>query len=443
MSELPRIGIPKEEWVGEIPFGRDTLGRKAIADRLTSYIDRLKIGSVIAIDAPWGQGKSYFGRNWAAQLSAAGHKVAFIDAFEQDYIEDPFLLIAAEIAELISEDEAMAEDFRDGAVGVMKAMLPVATKTLIGMAGRFVLGNANIADDVTEALKSGTDDVADASEAWIKERLDSHAKEKIAFKSFKNALDEFAGKQSKPVVVFVDELDRCRPNYAVSLIERLKHLFDVPNLVFVILINRTQLERAVKGIYGPDTDAELYISKFINLSFTLPVRRSAGSGRIGQAGKYIQHIVNKYDFKRDDRVGCFIDGLEDASCIYELSLRDIEKCVALFACAQPSPKGGFILAYLICLKVVRPNVFDGLLNGLKKTHELARAELSDYLVGIPDQSGGRSWRLKVINEWHVMNIMPGYESEHAKDFMESEQIYGYSLIKVIESLLTKIDLFVD
>lgn len=443
MSDLPSIGIPKEEWVGEVPFARDRLGRKALAERLTSYIGRLKIGSVIAIDAPWGHGKSYFGRNWAAQLSEAGQKVAFIDAFEQDYIEDPFLLIAAEIAELISEDVVMAEEFREGAVGVMKAMLPVVTKTLIGMSGRLILGNSNIADDVEEALKEGANNVADSSEAWIRERLDSHAKEKSAFKNFKKSLEEFAGKQSKPVVIFVDELDRCRPNYAVGLIERLKHLFDVPNLVFVILINRTQLERAVKGIYGQDTDAELYISKFINLSFALPNLKSTDSLRIGQAGKYIEHVINKYDFKKDDKVGGFVDGLEDASCIYELSLRDIEKCVALFACAQPSPKGSFILAYLICLKVVRPALFDGLLRGQKKAHEIAREELSIYLSRLHDQLGGRSWRLGVIQEWHTMNIMAGFDPNKIKEFMGSEHLIGYSFESIMKGLLSKIELGIE
>ena len=65
-------------------------------------------------------------------------------------------------------------------------------------------------------------------------------------------------------------MDRCKPNFAVSLIERIKHYFDVPNVVFILLLNKEQLENAIKGVYGINTDATKYLDKFINFYFNLP-----------------------------------------------------------------------------------------------------------------------------------------------------------------------------
>ncbi|MCM3608807.1 hypothetical protein M4D49_25315 [Cupriavidus pauculus] len=50
------------------PFDGDLLERAAVARRLTTYLQRLEIGAVMAIDAPWGEGKTWFGRHWAKSL---------------------------------------------------------------------------------------------------------------------------------------------------------------------------------------------------------------------------------------------------------------------------------------------------------------------------------------------------------------------------------------
>ena len=73
------------------PFNGDLFKRRELANQLTGYIERLRDGAVIAIDAPWGEGKSWFGRNWAADLKSQGYGVVYLDAFQHDYVEDPFL----------------------------------------------------------------------------------------------------------------------------------------------------------------------------------------------------------------------------------------------------------------------------------------------------------------------------------------------------------------
>ena len=78
----------------------------------------------------------------------------------------------------------------------------------------------------------------------------------------------------KPLVVMIDELDRCRPSYAVELLETAKHLFDVDRIVFVLAVNREQLAHAVCALYGADFNAEGYLRRFFDEDFRLPSAKS-------------------------------------------------------------------------------------------------------------------------------------------------------------------------
>ena len=58
--------------------------------------------------------------------------------------------------------------------------------------------------------------------------------------------------RSAPIIIVIDELDRCRPTYAIKLLEEIKHLFDVPGLVFVFGMHGDQLAHSVKAAYGAE-----------------------------------------------------------------------------------------------------------------------------------------------------------------------------------------------
>jgi hypothetical protein len=77
-------------------------------------------------------------------------------------------------------------------------------------------------------------------------------------------------KGSKPIVFVIDELDRCRPPFAVELLEKIKHLFSVDGLIFVLAIDRQQLSEAVRCLYGQGLDADNYLRRFIDLEYRLP-----------------------------------------------------------------------------------------------------------------------------------------------------------------------------
>ena len=68
----------------------------------------------------------------------------------------------------------------------------------------------------------------------------------------------------------IDELDRCRPSYAIELLESAKHIFSVDGVVFALSTNRQQLEASIKGVYGDSFSATDYLERFFDISFRLP-----------------------------------------------------------------------------------------------------------------------------------------------------------------------------
>lgn len=336
-----------------VPFKGDLLNRKELAKKLTSYINRLKCGAVISLDAPWGEGKTWFSRHWAAQLKKDGYGVGLIDAFQEDYTEDPFLLLASEIRSL-SEGDKLANRLTDKAAALGAALLPLAAKTVVNGMGKLA-GTNDLVEKFSDGYEKALEKGSEFAQEWTKKRIESYRAERDSVAGFKRTLGEFTAKQSRPTVIFIDELDRCRPAFAVRMIERIKHFFDVPNLVFVLVMNRTQLEKAIRGVYGAETDAAAYLGKFLHLSLQLPKERSKGIQPGSQVHTYVQSTLKRYGVEDS---GGFASCLSGMVVLADMSLRDVERACALYILAGLDWNG--IVASLVAIKVKYPAVYDQL-----------------------------------------------------------------------------------
>jgi hypothetical protein len=69
-------------------------------------------------------------------------------------------------------------------------------------------------------------------------------------------------KQADRLVLFIDELDRCKPSFALKFLERVKFLFDAEEVILVFATNTTELAKTVEGYYGPGFDGQSYLSRF-------------------------------------------------------------------------------------------------------------------------------------------------------------------------------------
>lgn len=247
-----------EAWEG------DLWDRKRLGIQLTNYVDRLQCGAVLALDARWGEGKTWFVRHWAKHLDDTNHNVIYLDAFANDYLDDPFLTIAAEISQAFKDSDEIGieevNDFNSKTASVLislAAILPV----IAAKAGLHWIGLGGAGEAWQEVYKEGKevfDTVSDEISVKVKEqiekKIENHHIEKQTIQDFKKELAELAAKLEKPLVFIIDELDRCRPDFSIRLIERIKHFFDIKNIVFVLVMNKPQLLQSVKNYYGYDSD---------------------------------------------------------------------------------------------------------------------------------------------------------------------------------------------
>lgn len=125
-----------------------------------------------------------------------------------------------------------------------------------------------------EALSNEFEDavvqVADkAIDRSLETALKDHVEAEENIEALKGSLRELA--EESKIVIFVDELDRCRPNFAVNILESIKHIFDVEGVQFVLVLNANQLRESITHCYGGGQDEALkYLDKFIGFSFSLP-----------------------------------------------------------------------------------------------------------------------------------------------------------------------------
>lgn len=421
----------------ETPFMGDLFGRKQLAERLTGMVERMADGYVIGIDAPWGDGKTWFARHWAADLRNKGFRVAYIDAFKQDYVEDPFLMVCSELLCAIKSDESSCNKLMDASTGVVKALLPIAAKVTINMLGKWLLGITDFSEEVEKRLEGMEMKMADAVEKHLAKRLEAHAEEKKSVEGFASVLTEAAATSEKPIIVFVDELDRCRPDFAVRTVERIKHFFDVPKVVFVLMVNREQLESSIKGVYGQGLDAGTYLGKFVQLWLRLPKKSAIDSPSSSHNMIYCRNLAKRFGVEGISGYDSFQDVFVTLANITRLSLRDLERGYTLFSLGQPFGKFGAFAAWTIWLKLRHPEIFAGVMAGQPDENREA-SKIASELKSL-------DWfkHLKVMHDYAVSGDKTLYSQELINYTNSICFTSGINSDEIIPYVCKAIDLTVD
>lgn len=312
------------------PFEGDRLERRALANRLTQMIRRLPAGAVFAIDAAWGDGKSWFGRNWHAELLNDQYISAYIDTFSADYMEDPFFLLIGEIS--IALNQGKVSDLKKRGAEVAKALAPLTAKVILNAAGKLI-GTDDITGKFSEAVSGAAEAAAESIENLISEKITDYEREKNSVTAFKKQLAKLAEenykKTEKPIVIFIDELDRCKPDFAVKTIERIKHFFEVKHIIFILLLNKTQIHESIRGVYGSNIDAERYLGKFIQFSLNFP-KKLIPEGAPPYK-KFAAQKLRDYGFEGVDEIDHQAEALAVCAEAFSLTLRDIERCIILIS----------------------------------------------------------------------------------------------------------------
>ena len=96
-----------------------------------------------------------------------------------------------------------------------------------------------------------------------------HTSEEIKIQ-INNLFDKLLEENSNKMIIVIDELDRCRPTYAIRLLEEIKHYIRNENIIVVLATNIQQLSNTIKNIYGYKFNVDEYLDKIIDMTFSLP-----------------------------------------------------------------------------------------------------------------------------------------------------------------------------
>lgn len=261
------------------PFSNCKLGREKYANVLTNIIESYPEGFVLSINNKWGTGKSTFVKMWKQQLTNKGYNTLYFNAWENDFEDSALTALVAELKTITKQPtETEFKTLLKSAAILTKHIAPAIAKAI---AEKYIS---------TEILKTSIEGATNSFAEIFEHQIDEYSNKRKSIADFRDSLYEFVNKntEDKPLVFIIDELDRCRPNYAVSILEQIKHFFSVKKIVFVLSIDKEQLGNAVRGVYGSDRiDADEYLRRFIDLEYSIPEP---------EAGIFYRYLYDNFRF---------------------------------------------------------------------------------------------------------------------------------------------------
>lgn len=275
--------------VSESPFPIDILDRQEVAKQLLDLLTTLsesQSSCTFALNGKWGSGKTFLLNMLEPQLRdyQAGEKfmVFHYNCWQYDYYTEPLIAIVSAMLDNMDEYKHI---FSSEAMEKVQLGFSAVKQILKKIAYSFIEHKIGIdANDLSDLVEKAQETTAQGIE-------EQHEYDK--YYAFHKTIDEAREELSKlaedqTLVIVVDELDRCLPNYAVKTLERLHHLFfGLKNTVLIMALDKTQLEHTIRKIFGDETDCDAYLKKFIDFELEI----DTGTVNDGFFEKYTDYIA--------------------------------------------------------------------------------------------------------------------------------------------------------
>ena len=356
--------LPTEENIIETLYN-DPINRNKDIVYFYNILQAQESASAIAIDGRWGSGKTFFVRQTKMVINALNpsstideetkakapvrlpfskndeenenYSIAvYYDAWENDNDTEPVLSLIYEITKQLSVDFSLSD------ISVVKT----AGAIIEAISGHNING-------IKDALTS--------EDPFKKFKEEKDVEQKI-----KDFFASILVERGNRLIIFIDELDRCKPTFAVHLLEQIKHYIFDDRITFVFSINLEQLQHTIKQYYGADFDSCRYLDRFFDLRISMPpANMEKFYSEIGLESRYYvdivtKRIINMYNFELRE-ITRFYSQIKAA--VYEPT-HDSEKYDFMF----PDGKGRqiiliYIVPLLIGLKIADISKYDQFING--------------------------------------------------------------------------------
>lgn len=433
------------------PFANDWLERKGFADQLTNIIENNKQGEVvIGLSGQWGEGKTTFVKMWQKHMENKDIASIYFDAFEYDYLEDVFLSLAIEIYNYAKVNGLTAkEDYLNKSKNTYHLLQTMIAKTspinIDSSLQDKLLDNENKPFDIAKTIKDNLNFSLDNA-------FEQALKQKEVFRDFKKSLSQLATQASNqdiPLVIIIDELDRCKPSFAVEVLEKIKHLFLVKGVIFILSMHHEQLEESIKKVYGQNIDAHTYLQKFIDYPTRLP---KADLSNNSNRRKYFFNQVNFIELpvQTSNSMNRSYELFLILSIRYDLSYRQLNKALQNYkyflASLDLDPDYSyptmFLMVFISILKVKSGALISKIRNNV--------ATYQDLVEGISEVRGQNEFNLEVLQNLIRFSFLT--RSSFRETEIDSHERYFYNNFsssieedenKVLMNLVHRLESFED
>ncbi len=336
------------------PWNDDKLERKKFADVLTNKVKNGLSPYTISINGSWGTGKTFLLQRWRQQLENEGYKAIYYNAWEDDFCVNPLVSIIGQIAMDIKDNDLINS--------IKEIAIPLLIKQSLN---RINLTPEELQSEIGKTISNYSEQTAQIKK--LKERLEK--------------LTTTVEKDTEHSLIFIiDELDRCRPTFAIEILERIKHLFNIPGIIFVLGMNRTELEKSIKHVYG-NINSEDYLRRFCDIDLTLSAPKSSN---------YYLHLANS----KKHSLSALTQGKNYEADLFDylnISLRDTEYCfrVLCFILNEEysyEKKEGWVATCLIIilLRMTNSELYWRFIQGQSSCVEV----INDILQLVPEGNNG-------------------------------------------------------
>lgn len=392
----------------------DLLGFRVVGETFSNLIRSIDDSKVISIEAGFGCGKTFFRESWATQLRDAGEVVIEIDAQQSDHSGDPVVTFLAALMETM---EPAKKSQWTKAIAKGTGVAISAAKIVASVAAR--KAGEEAVDGIEEWLKSDGDESdldkvisefgKEASRSLTAQLAAQFEAERIRtrelpdqMKRLREALTDKS--DTNRVVILIDELDRCHPDYAILLLEAMKLVFNQDGFVFVIFMNANQLERLAGHLFGSMESDERYLEKFVDIRLKLPsADENIGNAAFELASRlpYGRMLSESVEFSAEQAA----ELARELAPVSNLSMRQIKRLLlkveVALRCYPDVPIDAPLLIFLAFQDALEPT------SSLPLKH-LPRAKLTKfYLENLKEKQEQSS------NHDHEMNSL----SEKLTDFI--------------------------
>lgn len=264
----------------------DRLGYSAIGQTFTNLIQSLDSAKVISIEAGFGRGKTFFRKAWAKQLASAGEVVVEIDVQQSDHSGDPVITLLGALVEALPTStktrgaKALESAKKVGAIGsrtIVRAILKSGADEIFEAIAENAIDKLDNLDALDGIINSVGSEMSKFAGNLITSQMAAERVRKIELPeqldALRSALTE--GKDNNRVVVIIDELDRCHPEYAISFLESTKLIFKQSGFIFCLMVNPNYLENLARHRFGVAKNDEKYLDKFVDIRLKLEPNQEA------------------------------------------------------------------------------------------------------------------------------------------------------------------------